>query len=241
MSKEKTLIIGAGEIGKSLKNVLEGAYEVAMIDKGESIPETFRVINVCYPYSEAFISITEEYIAIYKPELVIIHSTVPPGTTRKLGRIAVNSPTNGRHPDLTEHIKTFEKVIAGVDVAQTAIASKFLEAAGMQTIVFSSPEASELAKICCTSVQYALSIIAMKEIYALCEKYKVPFFEVYTRWNQMYNDGYTKIGEDRFHRPNLVYMPGGIGGHCVIGNCDLLDHWVTNMVKVVNNKYREEK
>ena len=241
--KEKTLIIGSGEIGKSLKSVLSNAYQVLIRDVEENDEVNsywYRVINICYPYSSQFVEITKEYIGKYKPELTIIHSTVPPGTTAKLGKGVVHSPVNGRHPNLEEGIRKFTKFVCANYVFDLFKAIHYLNKAGMTTQAFANATATELAKILCTT-QYGVHLVVMKEIARLCNQYNVPFYEVYTDWNNAYNEGYGKLGEYRFFRPVLFPMDGPIGGHCVIPNCDLLDDWLTQTVKGRNELYKEVK
>lgn len=55
-----------------------------------------------------------------------------------------------------------------------------------------------------------------------CDKYKVPF-EAWTIWNDNYNTGYKRLGQDQFVRPNLVPIMSKIGGHCVRPNAKLID------------------
>ena len=238
IEKEKTLIIGAGEVGTSLANALKDTYEVFVRDRSTLVKEKFKVIHICYPYSDKFIDITKSYIKEYQPRLVIVHSTVKPGTTRKLGYLAVHSPINGKHPNLEQSIRTFTKVIGGVNTFKVYEAVQFLNRANIRTMVFSSPEASELAKICCTT-QYGWYIAVMKEIARVCNEYNVPFHEVYTEWNTMYNEGYGLMKDSKYFRPNLAPMDGGIGGHCVINNLELLDDFFTKFLKGRNEIYKE--
>jgi len=63
------------------------------------------------------------------------------------------------------------------------------------------------------------------------------FGDVYTVPNQDYNKGYTKLGLERVVRPVLKYVPGSIGGHCLIPNCELLDAWITDIIKDRNKEY----
>ena len=237
---EKTLIIGAGEIGTSLGNVLSSVYEVVYDDiRFEKHPDgNFNTLNICYPYSDKFVEITKNYINKYQPKLTIIHSTVRVGTTRKLGKGVVYSPINGRHPHLELSIKTFIKFIGGISGEDTYSASEFFRVAGIKTIIFSSPEATEFAKIFCTTY-YGWNLIFTKEMVKLCEENNLPFHEVYTIWNNVYNEGYMKLNESRFLRPVLLPMKGEIGGHCVIPNCDLFDSSLTKVVKQFNATYKE--
>lgn len=238
-NKEKTLIIGAGEIGLSLGNVLSSAYDVKFYDpiKGLITEERFDIINICYPYNDKFIEITKNYIEKFQPKLTIVHSTVPVGTTRKIGGKIIHSPVNGRHPRLEEGIKTFTKFVGGLDGESIYSALEFLRKAGIKTSALSSPEATEMAKIFCTTY-YGWNLIFQKELLKLCEENNLPFHEVYTIWNTAYNEGYLKLGEIRFIRPVLNPIGGEIGGHCVIPNCDLFQSFLTDTIKGRNNGYK---
>lgn len=243
VNKEMTLVIGGGEIGKSLKNVLGSVYKVFIRDiqeDDEVNANWYRVIHICYSYSSQFIEITKEYITKYKPELTIIHGTVAPGTTAKLGRGVVHSPINGRHPHLEEGIKTFTKFVGGNDVFSVFKAIHHLNAAGMTTQAMANSTTTELAKVLCTR-RLGLSVIEMKEAARLCEQYGVPFQEVFTEWNNSYNDAYSKLGEYRFIRPVLYPMPGEIGGHCVVPNLELIpEDEITKLIKGRNEVYKNE-
>src|SRR3990167_7726401 len=240
--KEKTLVIGAGEIGKSLKNVLSVAYDVEIRDKEEDDnvnSNYYRVINICYPYSSQFVEVTKEYIGKYKPELTIIHSTVKPGTTKQLGSHVIHSPINGRHPHLEEGIKSFVKFVGGEDVFDVFKGMDYLNKAGLSMQAMANSTATELAKVLCTTY-YGWNLVYMKEVARLCKEHNVPFQEVYAEWNNAYNQGYSKLNEYRFMRPVLFPIDGPIGGHCVIPNCELLEDWLTDTVKGRNQTYKEK-
>lgn len=241
--KEPTLVIGAGEIGNSVFNILARVYDAYIRDKKipfliPPLPKEFRVINICFPYSESFIHDVEEYIALYQPKLTIIHSTVPPGTTRKLGAGVVHSPVNGKHPRLEQSILTFKKFVGGNDVFSTYEASLYLTKAGMKTQVLSSSVASELGKVGCTR-RYGISIVEMKEFAKECDRLGVPFHEAYTMWNNNYNEGYQQLGNQEYFRPILRPLDGPIGGHCVIPNLDLLPGPLSDFIKERNTTYEK--
>ena len=238
VEKRGVLIIGAGEIGQSLFNVLRLYYDVSIRDIENTISDQFDILNICYPYSDKFIEITRKYINQYKPSLTIINSTVKPGTTKLLGEGVVHSPINGRHPYLEEGIKTFIKFIGGNDIYSVFRAVNFFNKAGITTQVFSNSTATEMAKILCTTY-YGWNIVFMKEVARICDEIKLPFHEVYTEWNNAYNQGYIKLNENRFFRPVLYPMAGEIGGHCVIPNCGLFDDFLTQTVKGRNQLSKE--
>ena len=78
----RTLIIGGGEIGKSLLDVLDKQYECCVIDKGDEAHLDYEIMHVCFPYSENFVEQVIQYQQLYHPKYTVIHSTVPVGTSR---------------------------------------------------------------------------------------------------------------------------------------------------------------
>jgi len=80
------------------------------------------------------VDIVVSYVERVKPKLVIIHSTVPPGTTRKVfercGCRVVHSPVRSVHESL-EHtkweLKPWTKYVGGADVEAAEAARKHLK------------------------------------------------------------------------------------------------------------------
>lgn len=232
----KTLIIGAGEIGKSLFKVLSPTYVTYIKDVENLDVKDIEVLNICYPMGKDFVKNTKKYIEIYKPKVTIIHSTVSPGTTELCGENVVHSPVHGKHPNLEDGIKTFIKYIGGNNPFAVAKAQKFLKGAGISTKLVANSKTSEISKILCTTY-YGWNILFMKEVVEICKKYDVPFQEVYTDWNWFYNIGYEKLGMPQFKKYNLEPMDGKIGGHCVVNNCHLLKSKITDLIIKENEKY----
>ena len=227
--KEKTCIIGNGEIGQSLGNVLSEVYDVEYTDIDTQAEGQFDVINICIPYSKAFVDEVQNYIGVYAPKLCIIHSTVPPGTTDECGDICVHSPVHGKHPNLENGIKTFKKYIGGKSIYRVYDAIRYLLKAGIDVKAVQDAKTSEMSKIMCTTY-YGWNLVFMKEMVKICEKEGVNFDEVYG-WNEWYNTGYRRMGADHFTRPVLTPTEGPIGGHCVLPNCDLYETFLTQTVK----------
>ena len=231
--KTKHLIIGGGEIGNALFNILKKKFDVSIRDKNDEVKGKFDVLHIAYPPIKNFIGVTKKYIKEYKPNLVIIHSTVAVGTTKKIGTIAVHSPVRGIHPHLERGIKTFTKYFGG---QKSKIAEKYFKEVGVPTKFFPNSEMTELLKILDTTY-YGWNIVFAKETKRICNKYKVDFDAVYTEANREYNRGYKKLGMSHVVRPVLKFMPGKIGGHCVIPNTKLLNDWLTNTLKKRNATY----
>lgn len=234
MSNKKHLIIGAGEIGNALYNVLRKHYRVFIRDKDDKLEDKFDILHICYPPIKNFVRISKDYIKKYKPSLVIIHSTVPIGTTKKVASFAVHSPIRGIHPHLEKGIRTFVKYFGGKKAKEAA---KIFSEIGIKILTFKKSETTELLKILDTTY-YGWNIIFNKEVKKICDKYKLDFNEVYTIPNKDYNDGYKKLSMPHVIRPVLKYLPGKIGGHCIISNCYLLDSWITKTMIKRNKKYK---
>lgn len=224
------LVIGMGEVGSAITEILRSNWEnsVTGIDKGSEEAGEFDVMHVCIPYSEYFDEAVREYHFRHKPNLVIIHSTVPLGTSESLG--AVHSPVRGVHPNLEQGIRTFPKYFGGVRAGEAA---EIFEALGLQCVKTSDAKNTEAIKLWDTTY-YGWNIVFMHAVRAYCDEYKLDFDLVYAEANRAYNDGYAALGRNDVQRPVLKYMQGKIGGHCVIPNCHLLGGDVANFILKAN-------
>lgn len=218
----KSLIIGNGEVGKSLWEIIEGC----IMDRVHSGGAKCDIIHICFPYSKEFNKEVERYQEQYSPKYTIIHSTVPVGTSRKLK--AIHSPIIGIHPYLEKSIRTFTKFVGGGNQEVYNYFRRF----GLKIYPFDKPETTELMKILDT-IFYGTCIEYTKEVKKLCDKAGVPF-EAWTIYTQAYNTGYQKLGYPEFTRPNLIPIEGKIGGHCVLKNCDFINNKFTKLIKKNN-------
>lgn len=226
----KTLIIGAGEIGKSLKRVLEPVHEVYIRDKPDLDVEGIEVLHICFPYSEYFLDYAKHFIKQYKPTYTVIHSTVPVGTTKKLK--AYHSPVRGVHPNLTKALKTFVKYLA----PKNENLAKYFRKAGISISLVEKSETTELGKILSTT-KYGMDIVFNKEAYELAKLHGADFKIAYEDFTKTYNEGYKALGKGQYVRPILKFVEGKIGGHCVLQNCKLLVTVVTNFIQSRNKNY----
>jgi len=223
----KTIIVGAGEIGKSLYKVLEKEYEIVLLDKHFVKHSSCKILHVCFPFSEQFVKEVKRYKKLYEPEYVVIHSTVPVGTSKKCG--AWHSPVIGIHPNLEQSIKTFDKFLGGEN---NSFLINYFRRAGIKVYPVDNSKQTELAKILCTTY-YGVCIEFNKAVKQKFVDLKLPY-EFWTIWVNNYNKGYKLLGEEQFVRPNLVPVKGKIGGHCVLGNTLLIDFEFARLVKELN-------
>jgi len=225
----KTLIIGKGEVGKSLYAVLSPYYDVAIIDR-EEVEGSFDIVHICFPHIDGFVEEVLRYKNKYSPRIVVVHSTVPPGTCKKLG--ATHSPIIGQHPYLAESIKTFVKFVGGKDADEV---SEYFRRAGIKTYICRKSETTEVGKILLTNY-YAVCIEFVKEAERICDKYKIPFSEAFTMFQEIYNRGYVKLGYPEYQRPVLQPTQRRIGGHCLLPNLDFLNSKFAKFIKKLNKE-----
>lgn len=233
----KHLVIGFGDVGRGLYDILQ-KYNPVAIDKGTNLKGQFDVLHICFPYSEGFIESVCNYACEYQPELIIIHSTVAVGTTRAIKVCdAVHSPVRGRHPSMARDMKTYMKYFGGI---QAEKAAKIFQAVGMRTKCFDKPEATELGKLL-SNIRWGLNIAFAQEQQRMCEHYGVKYEDVVNEFEHTRNVGLRQINRDKVTMP--IIFPGIIGGHCVMPNVDILyAGFVSPFLKVIldsNRKYKD--
>lgn len=217
-----SLIIGFGEVGKALYNVLRPYYICGWRDKnlfgGEQVVlANTDILHICYPYTEKdFVADTMLYMTEYDPKYTVIHSTVPVGTSNTLK--ATHSPIRGKHPFLQDGIRKMVKFVGGINADWVA---KYLMKADIRCIVIRNSDTTELGKILSTNY-YAACIEFVKEAERICQSNDVPFHEAFTLFQQTYNEGWLRLGHAEFMRPVLQPLQGKLGGHCLYPNLKLL-------------------
>jgi len=231
--QQKIGILGYGEVGRAIakfyhKPKIKDLYR----DDGLAGVD---ILHICIPYNEKFVKTVKKEIKNIKPKLTIIHSTVMPGTTKKIiaglprvCRGVVHSPVRGIHPYLYSGIKTFVKYIGAENKKAGELAKKHLESLGIKTGVLYPAATTELGKLLDTTY-YGLCIAWHGEMKKMCDKFGVDFEKAVTDFNETYNQGYKKLGLSHVVRPVLYPPKGGIGGHCIIPNAKILKKYFRSL------------
>jgi UDP-N-acetyl-D-mannosaminuronate dehydrogenase len=216
--RNRVVVIGLGEIGRPLLELIEEAGMTAAgidVDTAD-LPTrgTVGVMHVCIPFEiDDFVGEVARYAGQLEPELIVVNSTVSVGTTRAIhertGVPAANSPVRGKHVRMHDDLLHYDKFVGGVDADAGAAASAHFEALGMRTRVLASAETSELAKLSETTY-FGVLVAWAQEVERYCDQFGLDYDEVVSF--------YEEIG----YLPRVKYFPGVIGGHCLMPNIEIL-------------------
>ena len=237
------IILGMGEVGETLFNLLvDRKFDCIGIDLDNSkcknyteneIIENPQYLHVCLPGElTGFTDIVVNWInKIKNIKVVIIHSTVKPGTTKtiqeKFSMPILFSPVRGVHKRFLNDIKKYTKFIS-FDGAE--IDSKIridLEKRFEKIDWMSTTKTAELAKILVDTTYYGWLINYAQITKMICEKENVDFDEMWKFADE--------IHENLGNRPKM--FPGIIGGHCVIPNLNLVKYENLDVIKKINEMY----
>ncbi len=230
--QKKVGVLGIGEVGSAIVKILSNKFEVLRKDVNfdEINNHSIEGLHICLPFSDQFSELVLNQIKKSKPKLTIIHSTIKVGTTKsiaeKVNSSVVHSPVMGTHPNLDIDMKNFIKLIGPTSDISGKLAATHLKKAGFKVHILNSSDETELGKLLDTTY-FGWNIIFCKLVGKLCEETGLNFENVYTQFNQIYNQGYKK-SKPNVIRPVLKYkypkdIDGGIGGHCVIPNAQVLN------------------
>ena len=256
MAKETVLIIGLGEIGHTLFalfNEQKKSFDVFGLDLDETkmqelnqsrrkIPKQIDTLHVCLPCGnqQKFTDIVKGYVEEFKPKLVIINSTVPPGTTLKVAEgckcFVAHSPSRGVHKSadyMLWEMKRWTKYVGGATPEAAHAATKHFEKLGLKVKVLRSSTETELAKLFETTYR-AWMIACFQEMHRISKSFDADFNETV--------DFLEDTHRVRLDRP--IMFPGVIGGHCLIPNTELLleayDSDLLRLILKSNEKRKEE-
>jgi len=233
-AKQKVVIVGLGEVGKPLFQLASRHHEAIGLDiePPKQTLENVDVLHICFPYEiKDFIDESVRYIALFKPAVTVVNSTVGIGTTRAIaeraGTLVVNSPVRGKHVRMLEELQHYTKFVGANDPAAAQLAVEHFESMGLKTRVLTSFEATELAKLTETTY-FGLMIAWAQEVERYCDLVDQDYAEVASFYDEI-----------KFFPP-VKYFPGVIGGHCVMPNIEILSKFeksaLLSAIKASNQK-----
>src|SRR6266702_2041216 len=235
VDRQKIVVVGMGEVGKPLYQLASRYHEVLGIDiePPKDLVDNVDVLHICFPFEiKDFIGESARYIALFKPAVTIVNSTVGVGTTRAIaertGTPVVNSPVRGKHVKMLEELQHYTKFVGALDTSSGQMAAGHFESLGMKARILSSPEATEMAKLTETTY-FGLMIAWAQELERYCD-----------RIHQDYSELTSFYDEIKFFPP-VKYFPGVIGGHCVMPNIEILSRFEDSaMLKAIKASNQEK-
>jgi len=241
------VILGMGEVGQTLFDLLEDRkFDCVGIDLDNSKCKKYsenhviknpEYLHVCLPGElTGFTDIVVNWInKIKNIQVVIIHSTVKPGTTKiiqeKLSIPILFSPVRGVHKRFLNDIKKYTKFISFDGIEIDSKIKRKLENRFKKIDWMSTTKTAELAKILVDTTYYGWLINYAQITKMICEKENVNFEEMWKFADE--------IHENLGNRPKM--FPGIIGGHCVIPNLDLIEYENLDIIKKINEMYEKFK
>jgi len=240
---ERILLVGYGEVGKQLFEVVRGVYPGAeWLDvQHKDVGLNPDIMHICFEQNRAdFVSSCVQYVERFSPSLTLIESTVTPGTTteihRKLGsRLLCHSPVRGNTTEgMKKGLLQYTKFVGPTSIEAGAKAKEYYESLGMKVHVCASPIETELGKIFETTYR-GLMMSWFQEMHRICRRLEADY-------NQVVEFVGSTEREGKQARP--VFHPGVIGGHCIIPNAErLLSVYSSRFAEALleSNRRRQEE
>lgn len=223
-NRKQIVIAGLGEVGKPLFQLISQHRDTVGVDIGTPLDgiREVEVLHVCFPFQvKDFIGEVVRYVELFKPELIVINSTVAVGTTRAIGVRTgiptVNSPIRGKHARMFEELQKYTKFVGADNPVAGQHAVRHFEEAGLKTKLLTSSEATELAKLTETTY-FGLMIAWAQELERYCDRSGANYEEIIAFYEEI-----------KFF-PQVKYFPGVIGGHCVMPNIEILRNFDNSMI-----------
>jgi len=225
MENYDNIIVGTGEIGMPLYELMAGVYKTLPIDlihfkDNYEILANCKFLHICLPGTiKDFDDVVCKYVRACNPLYVFIHSTLVPGTTRRLNDklndvVITHTPVHGKHQfnrmkgDMLRYPKYIGVPENIPDLAIENIKDHFAKMGFSIIKVIKNTDTTEWSKILSTTV-FGLQVAFAQEVERICDKFGLDYDEV---------THFFPIQEDM---RGPIY-PGFIGGHCVMPNVKII-------------------
>jgi UDP-N-acetyl-D-mannosaminuronate dehydrogenase len=246
LKRTKDVIAGLGEIGMPILQLFSKSTIAVGYDTDQRLMNKKQfsryadlntcLLHVCIPYTKKFVSNVLSLYRKFKPNGIVIHGTVSPGTTKiiqsKLPIPVIYSATRGVHKRMLYDLKRYTKFFAIEPTAPqgkwaSSMYSKILKKCGVKTKKMSNPLTLEIAKIVCDTSYYGWLINYAQLSKMIAIKNNINYDEMWSFADEIHK----YLG----NRPKMY--PGLIGGHCVIPNLDLIKDDTLNLINEINSDY----
>jgi len=244
----KSAIIGMGEVGTALYEILKTKYEVTGFDYATGPSRECEIMHVCIPHSDNLPEIVKSYAEAQNPKFIVIHSSVKVGTTDKVRELTgipcFHSPIRGRHPQMKKGILTYVKYISYDEKTYCFDAQKianYFEACGIKTKVVKGLKTTELMKLL-ELCRYGVYLAFAKEQESICEHFGLDYESVVNEYERTRSEGLSMLGLGDLRNPILTPFKDFVGGHCTVEDMDLmLEQKETKLLKLATEIDRNTK
>ena len=246
---KKDIVVGIGEIGKSILKLLSKDNIVVGFDLNPDLMDKRKIeryknlktsfMHIAIPVTGKFINDVLKLYKKFQPECIVIHSTIRPGTTeilqRKLSIPVMYSATRGVHKRMIYDLKRYTKFfVISPNAPRGKWASsryvKMMKRCGIKTKKMTKPETLELAKIICDTSYLGWLVNYAQLSNMIANEYGVNYDEMWSFTEE--------IQKFLGNRPKMY--PGIIGGHCVLPNLDLINNEKLDQIKKINSYYKKK-
>ena len=246
---KKDVVVGIGEIGKPILKLLSKSNITVGFDSNPDLMDKRKFeryknlqtsfLHVTIPVTDKFINNVLRLYKKFQPECIVIHSTVKPGTTKKLqGKLSIPviySATRGVHKRMIHDLKRYTKFfVISTNAPRGKWASsrfvKLMKSCGIKTKKMSKPETLELAKIICDTSYLGWLVNYAQLSNKIAIEYGIDYNEMWSFSDEIHK----LLG----NRPKMY--PGYIGGHCVIPNLNLINNETLDLINKMNNDYAKK-
>ena len=246
---KKNLVVGLGEIGTPILKLFSKYSTTVGYDLNSNLMnkkkfEQFNslgtsMLHVCIPFNSNFLKNIISLDKKFDPEIIVIHSTIKPGTTtmiqNKIKKPIIYSATRGVHSRMLNDLKKYTKFYAidkSTKKSKWAASefSKLFKKCNVKTKQMTDPLTLELSKIVVDTSYYGWLINYAQLSNMIAKKHNVDYDEMWTFADEIHKF----LG----NRPKM--FPGFIGGHCVIPNLDLIDDKSLWEIDKINNIYSKK-
>ena len=246
---KKDVIVGIGEIGKPILKLLSKSNIIVGFDSNPDLMDKIKFeryknlqtsfLHITIPVTDKFINNVLKLCKKFQPECIVIHSTIKPGTTKKIqGKLSIPviySATRGVHKRMMHDLKRYTKFfVISTNAPRSKWASsrfvKLMKGCGIKTKKMSKPETLELAKIICDTSYLGWLVNYAQLSNKIAIEYGINYDEMWSFSDEIHK----LLG----NRPKMY--PGYIGGHCVIPNLNLINNETLNLINKMNNSYTKK-
>lgn len=246
---KKNIVAGLGEIGSPILKLISKSSTSVGYDIDSKLMDKMNfeklsgfstsMLHICIPFNSNFLKNIISLDKKFNPEIIVIHSTIKPGTTsviqNKIKKPIIYSATRGVHSRMLNDLKKYTKFFA-IDKSSkkskwaASEFSKLFKKCKVKTKQMTDPLTLELSKIVVDTSYYGWLINYAQLSNMIAKKHNVDYDEMWTFADEIHKF----LG----NRPKM--FPGFIGGHCVIPNLELIDDKSLWEIDKINNIYAKK-